>query len=730
MSKKQLKNPQNPEQAERTYPTVVQKFHGGMLKGGSPLSTIDLEHVYRHVNTIGFGRWAAGRPGTRSYSRALLPEELCTAEITTNILNTPNRFSTGDRVKLRSDGTLPDPLIENTVYYIIYHSSTEVLLAETYDLAVDGTAIDLTDIGTGTHYIRYAGIINASLDHRKHKRIVKLYGKRVYASEKILDQYNEVLNLETTDPIDQRCTIVESGDAAVLASGDIFRVVLDDSFYYMYKLSCPVPTILLTDINESVTLLYGYHYVFSFGRISGSGYRNRLTENCQLVLESGTCKNPAEEKYYSEVFFDYPIGVDLSHDHILSIFTLPIALQSITHFTLYRTKNIGVSTGGTGNNSVFFIWDDDIPVAKAFQIVVNGDVATIINSIDKYSINDVGCTLRVNAAGTRTAVIESFVSENVVNLVTGHSLNVGVENVAIGEGRVMVISQSNYLITRESGDAFVIEDEGRTLFLQGGVEIIINRFIDADHVETPTKDTISSHVCTIQLNTGTFAFRRKFNDSIMDDCVGIGEIGLTERILSQRDIYIPQVNFDPIPASNIVVSDSGFSIFSQRDGNDYWYSNIGYKPYIEGQYRADHQFAKLRVSIRDIRIMPATAIILCNGKTYTISLNVTIPNIGNADVGEYVQKLTEASEADGEIGVIYFRTIAFINASLLIAVTTEPAVRKFDGHAWSQVNYAISSNGLPAVMEDLNKLDPNFELIGWYSHMGGYKISAKKWEEI
>jgi hypothetical protein len=228
-----------------------------------------------------------------------------------------------------------------------------------------------------------------------------------------------------------------------------------------------------------------------------------------------------------------------------------------------------------------------------------------------------------------------------------------------------------------------------------------------------------------------FAFRRKWNDTIRDDCIGTGDIGLNERLLAGRDLYIPQINFNPVPDSNIVVSDSGFSLFAMRDANDYWYSNIGAKPYIEGQYRADHQFGKIVMSIKDVRLMPGLAIFLCSSKTFVLSLNIPIPNVGNESVGEFIQKLTEPNEADGHIGVVHWKTIAFTNASLFIALTNEPAIRKFNGHQWSPENFANSTqNNLPAVMSDLNKIDSHYGLIGWYSGLGGYKLFVYKWKDV
>jgi hypothetical protein len=729
-STKNVKSPTQSEQQERVVP-VVQKQHGGMIKGDTPLSVIGLSRVYRYINAIGHGAWAEGRPGTRRYSKARLPEITFTADIGTNRLTTINRFETGDPVRVRSDGTLPLPLDENTVYYAIVVSTAIIQVAQTAALAVAGTAIDITTAGTGTHYIRYAGTIRASLDHKKEARIIKVYGRRVYVAEKNLESYTEVVNLESVDPQDVDSSLIESGSNALLASGHIYRIVLDGLFYYMYRLSCPVPDVMLGEVAATPAAQYGYHYVFALARITGTGIRNRLTTGAELVFESGTCKVSGSEKYYSEWFFSQAIGpvADVAAGAaVISKLTLPIACQSITHFPLYRSKNIGSTTGGAGNNGSYFVWDDDVPVCKAISVTVALDVATPVAGQEGFCIGDVGSILRSNAAGTRSAVITKYNVGGTVDLAL-NSLN-ATEDVGIGRGRVMTASQAGLLITRTAGDTFVAADEGRPFYWGDGGEVVIRRYIDANSAEACTSETHASQAATIQCATGTYAFERYWNDTVRDDGTAVNEVGLAERMLSGRDLYIPQVNFDPVPSSDILVSDSGFTVFAKRDDNDYWYSNIGAKPYIEGQYRADHQFGKLKVAITDMRIMPAMVIFFCKSKTLSLALNVPIPNVGNPDFGEYIQKLTEPGEIDGEIGVIHYKTIAFVNASLLIALTNEPAVRKFDGHNWSQENFAISGNGLPAVVQDLNKIDGQYGLIGWYSQRGGYKIYARKWVEV
>jgi len=59
----------------------------------------------------------------------------------------------GQAVTFTTTDTLPDPLAVDTIYYItnINYTLTRVQVATTIQNAIDGTQIDLTDSGTGTH---------------------------------------------------------------------------------------------------------------------------------------------------------------------------------------------------------------------------------------------------------------------------------------------------------------------------------------------------------------------------------------------------------------------------------------------------------------------------------------------------------------------------------------------------------------------------------------------------
>ena len=78
--------------------------------------------------------------------------DVCTWTSTANI---PSNLLAGTRVRLTTTTTLPGGLATATDYYFIKVSDTTFKLATSYANAVAGTAINITDAGTGTHTVTW-----------------------------------------------------------------------------------------------------------------------------------------------------------------------------------------------------------------------------------------------------------------------------------------------------------------------------------------------------------------------------------------------------------------------------------------------------------------------------------------------------------------------------------------------------------------------------------------------
>jgi hypothetical protein len=79
----------------------------------------------------------------------------------TEVITVTKDYATATPITVRGTGTLPSPLVNNTVYYAIRQSATSIKLATSIANANLGTAINLTTQGTGNFVLVSAKAINA-----------------------------------------------------------------------------------------------------------------------------------------------------------------------------------------------------------------------------------------------------------------------------------------------------------------------------------------------------------------------------------------------------------------------------------------------------------------------------------------------------------------------------------------------------------------------------------------
>lgn len=120
---------------------VASRDYYGALTGGAGLRVFrnvgGFEAIYEYPNL------PTNNAATGTFTAATT--DICT--------KASHGFQTGDRVRVSSSTTLPAGLAAATTYYVIYLSSSTFKLASTDALATAGTAVDISDTGTGTHSI-------------------------------------------------------------------------------------------------------------------------------------------------------------------------------------------------------------------------------------------------------------------------------------------------------------------------------------------------------------------------------------------------------------------------------------------------------------------------------------------------------------------------------------------------------------------------------------------------
>ena len=576
---------------------------------------------------------------------------------------------------------------------------------------------------------------NAYCDQRKLGRVFWLRDDDIQQSDRDISSLTDVfyISVLSADFSNSVSRMVSFENEVFLANSNaIARIIYDEdnSVYYAYRINIPVPTVLITDVAETTTLIYVYRYIYSFSRIIKSGNNlakvDRLADSASIVMETGTSKTAGVEKDFGEVAFGSYIDNVVTDTHVIGTLTCPATNREATHFSLYRTKNIGKESGGIdpdtglGNNIGYYVWVADIPIAAAYVIsAIDAGTRTLTTTAGSKELTpgDVGCTLEDTAGNT--GVIEEYVDVNNVILTAGYTLAAGTPNIALGNGRVMTASQTGTTITRTAGGTFATSDVGRPFFWSDGGMSIIVSYTSANAVEALWSATHAAQAGTIADTTN--GFTRQYNDTTLDDGGGEIRISLNDRIESAKDIYIPPRFFEPLPNKNICVAGHGFLVVADRDEATFYYSQIGAKKFWAGQYRPDHQYGESEEAIRDMKHKQGIVHIWMKAATQNLQLNVS-QDVGNADVGESVVKLLQPYMTDPNVGCYHWNTIREIASGMYCLLTNEPGVRVFDGEKYSQRNYAIADNGVRAILTYLLEIAQNYNIQASYSTEGGYKL--------
>jgi hypothetical protein len=732
------RNPSEPRQADKPQTKVYPSFYG--MVTGEPASEIGDMFAAMNFNVIDRGEYFTVRSGSKIYSSASQAFKY-TVDPATDIFTTSfkHSFVTGDSVYFFGD-ELPGPLIADTEYFVIVLTGYTFQIASSYENAAWASPIiNIVSAGSSSLWVSY-GKINAFCDQIKESKLVWMLGNSVYISNKAISSYTKALNLNGTNPSDVSMMVAYDNFVVLASKTGIFKVVLNDTFNYFYKLNIDNPIVRITDIPENVgsSVIWGYLVNYSVCRLSGTGNRDRTSDDTILELESATSNDPASEKDYGEVYFADAVGLVGSGNHVIGPLTVPDDVNECTHFGIYRTKNIGEHSGGVsadangiGNRRDQFQWDSDVPVAKAFLVdtLSVAGRATIIAGTNPFVLGDVGSVL---SDGFYSSTITGYISSSTVTI-SGTLRASASRYVCIGGGRVGKANLSNHriTITNAESDWADVSDVGKTIFVSDGTVLHVTGF-DGNGGLLIVQESVSFTGLVITIRPLSGNFTRNWNLTVPDMPQADGRVSIQDRIEYGSDLYVPRRFFSPLPNGNIVHIDNGFMVVSNRDDSQYSYSQIGDKLYCMGQCQTSTQQRSVTGTIRHIVGIPSNAVIVCKAKTIILALTNS-QNVGKTDVGENVFQLPEPSVTDPNRGVIAWRSLVFKN-NVLYAFTNDSGYRYFDGTKWSEQNLAFSksssrgSNEIDAVYSKyLQNVDHSSPFIASYNPAGGMKMWIRTW---
>ena len=127
-------------------------------------------------------------------------ESITTAEvdITEDKITIDVDIPTGARIQFNTTDTLPDPLVEDTIYYAIRLDSTHIKVAIRKVDAMAGIQIDIIDQGTGIHTIKrlFPAIIQSlSEDIAAYYVMRGLYSGKMPSTNEWIDRYKEAKDI-------------------------------------------------------------------------------------------------------------------------------------------------------------------------------------------------------------------------------------------------------------------------------------------------------------------------------------------------------------------------------------------------------------------------------------------------------------------------------------------------------------------------------------------------------
>ena len=381
----------------------------------------------------------------------------------------------------------------------------------------------------------------------------------------------------------------------------------------------------------------------------------------------------------------------------------------LTHYTVYGPKDIGPDGTQLGNNPDAYTFLADVPHAKAYTGSVNAaGVLTLTQGMLSYA--DVGSILEFQD-GTRVTIA------TVTGVATGTVLPVAAvaaQSCAIGNNGaganfgVMTVTQAAFTLTIASGYALTDQDIGKPVFYSDGT---------INWIRSRTSATVA-----VMLNSATKASQaacinptsRRFNDTITDETI------------EARFHFAP---FTPdnrfyieLPNTDLGVVVPGFIVVAQTGDNVIRYTPLAKEArdqkYFAGSYNnARHFDDYAEGAIQRLAKYPDKLIVFCSRSVWGCPTN--IPMVTEIkDFGITIAVLPNLTLLDN-VGVLHVESADWVDVGKEIMITSEPAIRTFDGNSFSNENHADKQ-----VMKILRRISTL--AAGYYNAVpeGGYVISG------
>ena len=456
------------------------------------------------------------------------------------------------------------------------------------------------------------------------------------------------------------------------------------------------------------------HFVFSSGEIDGTSI-SWLTDGAAGTNIADNLLGRAADGGSLDTAFVYEQPTTITGLRVPTRSSLStIAQRQWTHYSIYETLDIGNAgtdpITGEANVPDRFVWAYDLRVAASFYAEKSTD--SIVTAEDgEFEEADVGSVIGWRD-GDRDTII-AFISSTQVRVATETYFDnpKSLMAAAIGNGEVTEASQSSNTVTWSKGTNFADVEVGDTIYWPDGRRSQVSALISDTQVRVSDSTTRSATGMTFH-PTG-----RNYYDRVSDD-------KLRSRI--NKGIWLLQQRFHTaIPNGNMIVVTPAFIFVAAREDTVINYGT--YEPayrYLLGYHYSYYQVeTSIKDAITHMEEFPNRLIVFCSKKTYGGPVNEST-QFAVKGTGSFVTTFNGFQLVDGNIGVRDWGSIRKPIHGKSILVTSEPAVREFDGYSYGQNLAEDEARGMEKVMNELRSW---FRASGSCYHPDlGYVIWGRK----
>ncbi len=786
-------------------------FAGG-LYADEPHSEIPDNSIARLDNAHAHTQYLRGRNGSRRYVDTQYPAITGKTGIT---------LSQSGTTITRSGGSFTQADVSN---WIVWDDGTNTEITSFVSATVVETQFSATRSSTNA-YIR--GRINSRYWHSTLRKIIMHIGNEFYVANSIaMSSWTRIIILEGT-PSNATSSFDEQDDFTICGtSNGIFKIVLDTTYPYAFRINSPVPTVRVSSGVREDQKTYGRRVLYAMSRITGEElFRNRNSENAFIELESGTVEATEDNDDFSEVWTEEKIGnntktqgrltcaalstanhdvsevweiitdgtfiitytyangttqtetvyVDFtgvvalrevadriqtaaraffpdiecwfSNDHFvfssgeingtsiswltdgatgtniadnlagrstdggsldtafiyeqpvtITGFRVPtrsslstIAQRQWTHYSIYESLDIGDAgtdpVTGEANVPDRFVWAYDLRIAASFYASKATD-GTVTAEDGEFEEADVGSVIewRDGDRDTITAFISSTQVSVAVELYFDNPKDLMAA--AIGNGEVTKASQSGNTVTWIKGTNFANIELGDTLYWPDGKRSQVSTLVSNTQIQVLDSATRSATGVTFH-PTG-----RNYYDRISDE-------RLRARI--NKGVWLLQQRFhEALPNGNMLVATPAFIFVAAREDTIIYYGTFTpTTKYLTGYHNPYYQVETgIKDAITHIEEFPNRLIVFCSKKTYGGPVNEST-QFAVKGTGSFVTTFNGFQLVDGNIGLRDWGSIRKPIYGKTILVTSEPAVREFDGYSYGENKAEDERLGMSKVMNEL-----------------------------